>query len=636
MLKGPSAAHNRLNAAAPSWTSVSREGREMAYATPLAAVGTQFTSTPGHAMTRLEEDVEGLQVQTPSARGENDNRDEKEGGDKQEGEMAGGGGGAGTDSISKKVRSEKMIKEEEVAGAHAYAASKTGGGSTNGGICSVDDEGDEDGDGAGEAAAAGGEFKAANRKKKKKKKKEKKGKKKSGRGMSGEGVTSRRGTGGKVAPARGVNGFTDSYVRYGQTEPPTIPVEDLFEMGSFPEGEILEHPRDFNTFRITSEEKRATERLQHAEVYDKARKAAEVHRQVRRHAQSYIKPGIKLIDMCTTLEEKNRELVRENGLNAGIAFPTGCSLNHVAAHYTPNTGDDTVLQHGDVMKVDFGTQVEGRIIDCAWTVSFNPQFDLLLEAAREATNAGIKTAGIDVPLNEVGANIQEVMESYEVEINGTTYPVKSVRNLNGHSIAPYDIHAGKSVPIVKGGDATRMEEGEFFAIETFGSTGRGYVVEDLECSHYMKDIRAPRVPLRHTRAKKLLAHINKTFGTLAFCRRWLERPDGGSTAINGADGKQEKYLGALKQLCDVGLVDALPPLCDVRGSHVAQYEHTILMRPTCVEEKYLGALKQLCDVGLVDALPPLCDVRGSYVAQYEHTILMRPTCVEVLSRGDDF
>ena len=78
---------------------------------------------------------------------------------------------------------------------------------------------------------------------------------------------------------------------------------------------------------------------------------------------------------------------------------------------------------------------------------------------------------------QFGAAIQEVMESYEVEINGTTYPVKSVRNLTGHSIEPYKIHGSKSVPIVKGGDATRMEEGEYFAIETFGTTGRGYVVK---------------------------------------------------------------------------------------------------------------------------------------------------------------
>lgn len=49
--------------------------------------------------------------------------------------------------------------------------------------------------------------------------------------------------------------------------------------------------------------------------------------------------------------------------------------------------------------------------------------------------------------------------------------VKSIRNLNGHSIGRYQIHAGKSVPIVKGGEQTKMEEGEFFAIETFASTG---------------------------------------------------------------------------------------------------------------------------------------------------------------------
>lgn len=29
-----------------------------------------------------------------------------------------------------------------------------------------------------------------------------------------------------------------------------------------------------------------------------------------------------------------------------------------------------------------------------------------------------------------------------------------------------------------------MEEGEYYAIETFGSTGRGRVIEDGACSHY--------------------------------------------------------------------------------------------------------------------------------------------------------
>jgi len=88
------------------------------------------------------------------------------------------------------------------------------------------------------------------------------------------------------------------------------------------------------------------------------------------------------------------------------------------------------------------------------------------------------------------------MESYEVEVNGKIYPgihlsfcvflnsfdassVKSIENLSGHSIGLYQIHGGKSVQLVKNDDQTKMEEGEYFAIETFGSTGRGRVVESV-------------------------------------------------------------------------------------------------------------------------------------------------------------
>ena len=83
------------------------------------------------------------------------------------------------------------------------------------------------------------------------------------------------------------------------------------------------------------------------------------------------------------------------------------------------------------------------------------------------------------------------MESYEVEIRGRTYPVKVVTNLNGHSIRPYEIHAGKTVPCVKNNSNVKMEEGETYAIETFGSTGKGFVKEIGDCSHYMKDFHIP-------------------------------------------------------------------------------------------------------------------------------------------------
>jgi methionyl aminopeptidase len=123
----------------------------------------------------------------------------------------------------------------------------------------------------------------------------------------------------------------------------------------------------------------------------------------------------------------------------------------VAAHYSPNTGDGSVLQFDDVMKIDFGTQINGmpktytcytlffrcyrfrsiinfdlfinflvfnfwlllhyflgRIIDTAFTVAFNEKFDPLLLAVKAATEEGLKCAGIDMQLCEIGESIQEV------------------------------------------------------------------------------------------------------------------------------------------------------------------------------------------------------------------------------------
>lgn len=71
------------------------------------------------------------------------------------------------------------------------------------------------------------------------------------------------------------------------------------------------------------------------------------------------------------------------------------------------------------------------------------------------------------------------MESYEVEVNGKSIPVKAVRGLSGHNIDRYRIHGGKSIPFVKNNDNTRMEEGEVFAIETFGTTGRGHIFDGV-------------------------------------------------------------------------------------------------------------------------------------------------------------
>lgn len=59
--------------------------------------------------------------------------------------------------------------------------------------------------------------------------------------------------------------------------------------------------------------------------------------------RDWIKPGMTMIQICEELESTARRLIGEDGLKAGLAFPTGCSRNHCAAHYTPNTGELYVM-----------------------------------------------------------------------------------------------------------------------------------------------------------------------------------------------------------------------------------------------------------------------------------------------------
>ncbi|TID14894.1 hypothetical protein CANINC_004565 [Pichia inconspicua] len=337
--------------------------------------------------------------------------------------------------------------------------------------------------------------------------------------------------------------------------------------GTFPPGEFM----DYNLQRTTDEEIRHDFNVKEAQSsWNKFRKGAEIHRRARKYAKEQMKPGMSMIEIAEMIEDQVRAMSgTNNSLEGGMGFPTGLSLNHCAAHYTPNAGDTTVLQYDDVMKVDFGVHVDGYIIDCAFTHTFNPKYDPLLEAVREATNTGIKTAGIDVRVTDIGEAVEEVMESHEIELDGKVYPIKCIRNLNGHNILNRQIHGGKTIPIVKNGDPTKLEEYDTIAIETFGSTGKGYIVQSGDCSHYMKAFeQPPGATVRLDRARKLLATIDANFGTLPFCRRYLDRIG------------EEKYLLALNSLVREGILTAHPPLVDVKGCYTAQFEHTVLLQPT--------------------------------------------------------
>lgn len=153
------------------------------------------------------------------------------------------------------------------------------------------------------------------------------------------------------------------------------------------------------------------------------------------------------------------------------------------------------------------------------------------------------------------------MESYEVELYGKTTPVKAIRNITGHNILQYKIHGGKSVPFVRTQTGERMEEGEVFAIETFGSTGKARVRDDVGVYGYGRNEHFSNAGVHNATARSLIKTIDENFGTLVFSRRYLERL-----------GVKNYQLG-MKTLVSHGIVESYGPLVDVPGSYVAQFEH---------------------------------------------------------------
>jgi methionyl aminopeptidase len=304
--------------------------------------------------------------------------------------------------------------------------------------------------------------------------------------------------------------------------------------------------------------------IKHNKFHDieKLRKAAIIHKQVRYWIQKEIKVGCDLFEIVKKIETITKMLANDQGLNGGIGFPCGVSKDDCAAHYSPCK--PMILNEKSVYKLDFGTHVDGYIIDSAFSVTFNSELENLLKASYDATMTGIKMAGVDQIIGEWGEAVQEVMESYEVEINGKTYQVKPVRNLGGHNILPYKIHGGQLLLGIKNDNQSRMMNNTIYAIETFASTGDGWTnVREEECNLYALNASNSYPHLKFQSSKDVLREINTNYKTLPLVDRWFNNISG--------------YKTGIKELSNTGYLFRYTPLYDCKGSYTSQYEHTIFL-----------------------------------------------------------
>ncbi len=293
-----------------------------------------------------------------------------------------------------------------------------------------------------------------------------------------------------------------------------------------------------------------------------------IHKEVRRKIRPLLKPGTSFLDLTQAIEKETIELAKPyNTINKGIGFPCGLSVNECAAHWAPSSNTKTVIDKDDVIKIDYGVEVNGWIIDSAFTITFNPKYDNLLTAIKEATMEGIKTAGVDVDIHEWSRGIGEVMESYDINLDGKNHKIRAIETLGGHNILNGIIHGGIFLPSKDLGDKLpsnyRFKEG-VFAIETFGSTGANKTNELGKSTLFRINPNYLNNKISNPKINSFYSKIYSSFKTLPFCDRYVESFD-------------VDYQKNLEFLSDYKWIHSYPPLCVNKGEYTAQYEHTIML-----------------------------------------------------------
>ena len=213
----------------------------------------------------------------------------------------------------------------------------------------------------------------------------------------------------------------------------------------------------------------------------------DVKRWLDQMAQSRDKKQVMLYDIRQYVESRALALMRDRNnkpyqsvINC-MAFPVGINKNNVAAHYSPCDWEAATLDlRKDSVSIDFGlfNPVNGVLTDGAftWNGVENKEGQQLSKIAEQAVDLIISKSGAEAILGELGQECQEFIKSQEVVIEGleTRKPVAVLKDLCGHKIGPYVIHAGKAVPSIGLPQYTvRMKEDETYAVEVFPTTGSG-------------------------------------------------------------------------------------------------------------------------------------------------------------------
>ena len=302
------------------------------------------------------------------------------------------------------------------------------------------------------------------------------------------------------------------------------------------------------------------------------KKASDVHRQVRKEIKKYLYPGNSLRKINNKFDELIIKYSDKNQINNGLGFPCTISINNCLAHSALIPNQDIIIDKNDIIKFDFGTNYNKWIVDSAFTVSWNKNYQPLHDAVHDAIMSCIKQCGPDVRMCELGKIIYEIMSSYEITLGNKVFTIKPITNLGGHNILNGSIHGGKFVPSYNNNDNTKMKEGEIYAIETFGVCVNNLYMNDMN-SYINRNDPFNTLYLipenKKNSSNKIIKSLYQQFNTLPFSDNWIKKY---------SDVSLVDFKDNYKKLTNNKLIKSFPPLYH-RSKHniSAQYEHTIFI-----------------------------------------------------------
>ncbi|XP_057953658.1 ERBB-3 BINDING PROTEIN 1 [Malania oleifera] len=333
------------------------------------------------------------------------------------------------------------------------------------------------------------------------------------------------------------------------------------------------------------------------EVVTKYKSAAEIVNKALQLVLSECKPKAKIVDIC----EKGDVFIREQTGNMyknvkkkierGIAFPTCISANNTVCHFSPLASDETVLEEGDMLKIDMGCHIDGFIAVVAHTHVL--QEGPVTGRAADVITAANTAAEVALRLVRPGRKNKDVTDA--IQKVAAAYDCKIVEGVLSHQLKQFVIDGNKVVLSVSSPetrvDDAEFEENEVYAVDIVASTGDGKpkLLDERQTTIYKRAVDR-NYHLKMKASRFIFSEINQKFPIMPFTARALE--------------EKRARLG-LVECVNHDLLQPYPVLHEKPGDFVAHIKFTVLLMPNGSDRITSHPLQQLQPTKTTDDDPEI-------------------------------